>query len=521
MSFGQAQEMGKPVAIKDEGVTLTASVGSIDFTGGGVTGSTIGSAVTEAIPGTSGAQTVSLIINPSGTTTNLYISTTGNDANDGLTALTPKLTFDGISGVFSLIPILGSSIYQINIADGTYTLSGEFIPTTFFSTTGNSDNKTVIKLVGNIAALANVIINAPNTTTNMFLLRGRNTLFDFDGIQFGTCATALNVDTGFCFIRNCNFVGYSGTAVRADHGGQVQFINTPTGGSFTPVLDSFGIALLAINKSVIQIDRAITTVTAYRGTGFLVNGGGLIQMTSNANTLNFTGNLANGGLFALNMGSTLGKDSTIFIRGTINITRNNGVIATAYAINAGAGMFGIVAGAVFNFTDCTNAVFIGSNTFYQEGNTCTWNYLGTTPNSVSFQFGSAIDTANIFGGATVIYTSGFFNNSQYGYDGRYASRGTSVVAANDITLGVGSTFNITGNTQINRISNSKQWDGKRITLRFSGTPLMKHNQVAGGGFYPMQLAWSTDFQASAGAQLMFEYNVGTLSFEEVSRTSFV
>ena len=51
MGFNNAQEQGKPVAIKDEGITLVPSVGSIDFAGTGVTGSNIGSDVTETIPG--------------------------------------------------------------------------------------------------------------------------------------------------------------------------------------------------------------------------------------------------------------------------------------------------------------------------------------------------------------------------------------------------------------------------------------------------------------------------------------
>ena len=49
------QEQGKPVTIKDEGLTLAASVSSIDFAGAGVSGATIGDDVTETIAGTSGS----------------------------------------------------------------------------------------------------------------------------------------------------------------------------------------------------------------------------------------------------------------------------------------------------------------------------------------------------------------------------------------------------------------------------------------------------------------------------------
>lgn len=51
MSFGQNSEQGRPLTIKDEGVTLNASVNSIDFVGAGVSGSAIGDEITETIPG--------------------------------------------------------------------------------------------------------------------------------------------------------------------------------------------------------------------------------------------------------------------------------------------------------------------------------------------------------------------------------------------------------------------------------------------------------------------------------------
>ena len=49
------RETGRPVTIKDEGVSLHENVSSIDFVGGGVDGSVIGDDITEAIPGASGA----------------------------------------------------------------------------------------------------------------------------------------------------------------------------------------------------------------------------------------------------------------------------------------------------------------------------------------------------------------------------------------------------------------------------------------------------------------------------------
>lgn len=52
MPFYNAREYGQPVEIKDEGVTLVGNVGSLDFTGAGVSASAIGSDVTVNITGT-------------------------------------------------------------------------------------------------------------------------------------------------------------------------------------------------------------------------------------------------------------------------------------------------------------------------------------------------------------------------------------------------------------------------------------------------------------------------------------
>lgn len=51
MSFGITQEQGRPVKIKDEGVTLTPNVAEIDFTGGGVRGTVVGDVIEEEISG--------------------------------------------------------------------------------------------------------------------------------------------------------------------------------------------------------------------------------------------------------------------------------------------------------------------------------------------------------------------------------------------------------------------------------------------------------------------------------------
>jgi len=57
MPFYNPQEMGQPIAVLDEGLILTSNVSSINFTGAGVTGSVLGSAVTENISGSASSST--------------------------------------------------------------------------------------------------------------------------------------------------------------------------------------------------------------------------------------------------------------------------------------------------------------------------------------------------------------------------------------------------------------------------------------------------------------------------------
>ena len=56
MAFSNQEEKGRPVKIKDEGVSLVDNVSEIDFVGGGVAGANVGDAVTETITGAAGSE---------------------------------------------------------------------------------------------------------------------------------------------------------------------------------------------------------------------------------------------------------------------------------------------------------------------------------------------------------------------------------------------------------------------------------------------------------------------------------
>lgn len=94
-------------------------------------------------------------------------------------------------------------------------------------------------------------------------------------------------------------------------------------------------------------------------------------------------------------------------------------------------------------------------------------------------------------------------------------KGADVASANDLTLGQGQYFVITGTTQINGIATAG-WDtGKPVTLEFAATPTVKHNTAASAGFASLALAGAADFSATAGDTLTAAYN-GTV-WREIGR----
>lgn len=108
-------------------------------------------------------------------------------------------------------------------------------------------------------------------------------------------------------------------------------------------------------------------------------------------------------------------------------------------------------------------------------------------------------TGTVAGGAT------FTNPTLAGalMTGRLQRRmGAGVTAANNLTLGTdGDSFQISGTTQINLISETGWQNGSDLTLYFFSSVTVKNGQVASGSFDPIMLSNSTDFSAITGSTL--------------------
>lgn len=93
------------------------------------------------------------------------------------------------------------------------------------------------------------------------------------------------------------------------------------------------------------------------------------------------------------------------------------------------------------------------------------------------------------------------------------AKGADVASANDITLGNGNHFQITGTTQINRITTTSWQAGSIVTFKFTSTPTLKHQGAANSGALArVNLAGAVDFVATANDTITLLYD-GTDWFE--------
>ena len=101
--------------------------------------------------------------------------------------------------------------------------------------------------------------------------------------------------------------------------------------------------------------------------------------------------------------------------------------------------------------------------------------------------------------------------------GRFQTiQGVDVVSANDITLGNGNYFDLTGVVDIQRILGTNWTAGSVITLQTDGAPTIKADIAAGGGYYGFKLANAGDFDATADDTLVVVFDGAW--FREISRT---
>ncbi len=178
------------------------------------------------------------------------------------------------------------------------------------------------------------------------------------------------------------------------------------------------------------------------------------------------------------------------------------------------------------FASASSATFVASGVFEMPINGSnatlvtvagihvpTYAYTGTVPTTAY--------------SAYFIAPTGATNNYALGLSGTLITnsrilenQGADVASANNLVLGSdGNTFEITGTTQINLISNIAWQNGATVTLLFTSTPTVKHNQATSTTNITIQLAGAVDFAATAGDTLTLRLCEigGTQTWREIAR----
>jgi len=106
------------------------------------------------------------------------------------------------------------------------------------------------------------------------------------------------------------------------------------------------------------------------------------------------------------------------------------------------------------------------------------------------------------------------------FSGRVLEKqGADVASANNLVLGDGNVFEVTGVTEVQLISNLTWQNGSLVTLLFTSTPTVKHNTATVGTDITILLEGAADFVAAAGDSLtlvLCEIG-GTQAWREVAR----
>lgn len=129
---------------------------------------------------------------------------------------------------------------------------------------------------------------------------------------------------------------------------------------------------------------------------------------------------------------------------------------------------------VFTITDANSKLFGSLNMHYVSGGV------------------ASTAMGNFSGGRNLVLTN---NKRSFG----------SIASANNFELPpFGEFFQVTGTTQINLMRAG--WEGRMVTLKFNGNPLVKHNQTASGWLAPILCAGGADLTTTANDVVSFRYD---------------
>lgn len=352
---------------------------------------------------------------------NFFVSTTGSDSNDGLTALTPFLT---IQKAIESIPILAPGVITITCAAGTYAQSAVLTMPEVLAKSGNTDKAVVIKIVG--ATKATTIITAASNSTNIFNCFSKTVLVDFDKMTLSGGARQINSDGGFVIARDVAFLNYftSGwTLTNGSYGFTVAGNPTTTFTCAPTSTAANGMAISSFSRFSQYTDLSFPGVRGTAATAINVSAfGAFARFAAGSITCTTDATLPPRFVLAFAAGSAVtmggGATTTISITGPIFATST----VSRGAIRTLGGNIVVTASTNVSITNCAKGVVIdGPTSWISSG--IAWTFTGcATP--VEIAEGALVADTNKFSGAAITYVESIIptavDSILVGYDNRFA-----------------------------------------------------------------------------------------------------
>lgn len=348
-----------------------------------------------------------------GSNIDYFISTTGNDANDGLTALTPFLTINHFLNVVSAGIFDG--MVTLNFAAGTYaqaTKSIEIKDILGAAATTTGYPSSIIRFLGTGVATTEITFTGNGICVG---LRGPAALI-VEQLKItgdGTAGSrAFNCsDNSRLILRT---VDISSVAFGAAIGGNTTL--SIESGNYTWATTSTGISIS--NSARLTSSATNFTLTGVATHGFTLTSGAQLTISGPGATYTITGNNATGGAFQNTNGGfiSLGNFCTFNISNFIN-----GATAAAFRIINGVSSTIIGSSSTYNITNCSNPFYISeAGKVISIGTGATlpvYNYLGGTPAVLQLLDDAATYSEDSFTGAVLQKTQSVYWKSAH--DNRY------------------------------------------------------------------------------------------------------
>lgn len=345
-------------------------------------------------------------------------STTGNDANDGLTAITAFATIQHAFNVIAGGRFPG--MVTINLATGMSYNENLVTSAVLTANIDPDDGPLVVLITGDPNNPGAVAINGTGAndtishhSNNVHLLIDGVTI-TADGTAGSTC---IDVVDSRLSLAGVNLQGAI-TCLRGENS-QIEWGENVVGAGGTvdcqDLPSSSGISVFNNSRCLITRDL---TVQGFTLRGVFVNFSSAFQIINTGGTFTVTGSVptrASGGI-------TVSQGSQ-FLPGAItalNIS-NCDLTPTSAALSASVtGRFLFSTGTTVTITDCgiiASFTFSGS---YSEGSVINWVVAGTTSNTVVLFDASFVNSGNGFSGATITKTQNA--NFQIALDARYTQK---------------------------------------------------------------------------------------------------